>query len=118
MDGGVAAAKRNPESVPIGLFLQALNAVMDLHTNRVNVGLRDRIPNVIWAVLYAATALAMALVGYHLGIGKSRRSIGITTFALVYSVVLVLVVDLDRPREGLITVSQRAMEDLRATMKP
>ncbi len=36
--------------------------------------------------------------------------------AVAFSIVIALVVDLDRPQSGLLTVSQRAMEDVRGTM--
>jgi len=112
----VAAFGKNPRSVAIGLFVQSLNEVLDHHTERVVAGLRSRIPTVIWIVLYGTTALGMVLFGYHLGLNDRRRSIVVPAFALVFAVVLLLIADLDRPREGLITVNQEAMEDLRRTM--
>jgi hypothetical protein len=36
--------------------------------------------------------------------------------ALIFSVVLLLIADLDRPQRGLLTVSQQAMIDLQKSM--
>jgi hypothetical protein len=57
--------------------------------------------------------LTMAGVGYHEGLSKSRRSLVILVLVLTFSAILTMVADLDRPQEGLMKVSQRAMIDLR-----
>jgi len=52
---GVALGRSQPSSILVGLFMQSLNEVIDLHTTRIQAGLRSRIPGVIWAVLYAGS---------------------------------------------------------------
>jgi hypothetical protein len=44
----VALGENNPTSIVVGLFVQSLNEVIDLHAKRVTAGLRNRIPGVIW----------------------------------------------------------------------
>ena len=115
----LAVAANDKTSSPVfGLFIQSLNDVINLHSKRVVAGLRSRIPSIIWLVLYSTVALAMLLMGYHLGLKNRNRSIAIPAFALAFSVVLLLIADLDRPLEGLIKVNQEAIQDLRRTMKP
>jgi hypothetical protein len=58
----------------------------------------------------------MAGVGYHEGLTNSRRSLAIVVLTLTFSAIITLVADLDRPQEGLLTVSQQAMIDLRKMM--
>ena len=88
------------------------------YPNSIAVGLlvQNRLPAVIWGVLYLITLLTMIGVGYHAGLSKSRRSPAIVVLVLAFSAILTLVADLDRSREGLLTVSQRAMIDLRESM--
>ena len=37
--------EKNPNSIIVGLFIQSVNEVIDLHTKRVVAGLRSRIPH-------------------------------------------------------------------------
>jgi hypothetical protein len=60
--------------------------------------------------------LTMAGVGYHAGLTKSRRSPTIVVLVITFSVIMLLVADLDRPQEGFLRVSQQPMIDLRNTM--
>jgi hypothetical protein len=54
----------------------------------------------------------MAGVGYHGGLTKSRRSLTIVVLVVTFSVIWLLVADLDRPQEGFLRVSQQPMIDL------
>jgi hypothetical protein len=108
--------RQYPNSIAVGLLIQSMNETIDVHSKRVLVGLQNRLPAVIWGVLYLITLLTMIGVGYHAGLSKSRRSPAIVVLVLAFSAILTLVADLDRSREGLLTVSQRAMIDLRESM--
>ena len=46
-------AQRSPGSVMAGLFVEALNEMMDTQLKRVTIGLRIRVPGTIWVALYA-----------------------------------------------------------------
>jgi hypothetical protein len=112
----VAVAEKNPDSIAAGLFIQSLNGLIDVHSKRVAVGLRSRLPGTIWIALYAVAILAMATMGYHSGLDGTRRSFAILPVAFIFSTVLWLIADLDRPQEGWLEVSQQAMIDLRNSM--
>jgi hypothetical protein len=112
----VALGQENPTSIVIGLFIQSINELIDLHTKRVATGLRSRIPNVIWLVLFAITVLAMAEMSYHSGLAGKSRPLAIPAVALAFAAVMLLIADLDRPGEGLIRVNQQAMGELREMM--
>jgi hypothetical protein len=114
----VTAAEKNPNSIMTGVYVQALNNVIDLHAKRVMVGLRSRVPVVIWAGLFGLAVLGMASVGYHAGLSTTRRSPAMLGLVLAFSVVLALIADLDRGHEGLLRVSQQAMIDVQQTMHP
>lgn len=108
-----AVGQQHPDSIVVGLFIQALNETIDVHSTRVLVGLQNRLPGILWATLYLVTMLTMAGVGYHEGLSKSRRSLAILVLVLAFSAILTMVADLDRPQEGFLRVSQSAMFDLR-----
>jgi hypothetical protein len=111
----VAAAEKDRSPIT-GLFIQALNEVIDLHAKRVMVGLRSRVPGAIWIALYLLAILSMAAMGYQEGLTSTRRSPAALALVLAFSLVLILIVDLDRPGEGLLRVSQQSMIDLRNSM--
>ena len=108
----VAAAEKDRSPIT-GLYIQSLNEVIDLHAKRIMVALQSRIPGAIWLSLYLLAALAMIAIGYHQGLSKSTRSFVAVALTLAFSATLILVVDLDRPGEGLLRVSQQSMIDLR-----
>ena len=108
--------RRTPARSWVGLYVQSLNEVIDLHSKRVTIGLRTRIPGSIWFALYFVTFLGMAVLGYHGGLAGAGRSLAVLALALTFSGVIVLIADLDRPQEGLLRVSQQPMIDLRNTM--
>jgi hypothetical protein len=111
-----AVGKQYPNSIVVGLFIQALNETIDIHATRVLVSIQSRIPGLLWGVLYLVTSLTMAGVGYFGGLANSRRSLAIAVLVLTFSAIIALVADLDRPREGLLTVSQSTLVDLRSMM--
>ncbi|MGE0131818.1 MAG: hypothetical protein AB7U82_27350 [Blastocatellales bacterium] len=113
-----AVAAREKTSTPAFAvqFIQSLNEIIALHSRRVIVGLEFRIPNIIWVVLYVITVLAAASIGYHSGLTGTRRPLVVLAFILAFSAVIFLIEDLDRPLNGFLEVSQRAMVDLRRTM--
>lgn len=108
----VAIAVQNPTPVS-ALFLQSVNELIDLHQRRVTVGLHDRMPTIFWGALYSLTVLAMLVGGYDAGLIGRRRSITtLIAVALAFSVVLLLIVALDRPLHQFSIVSQAALLDL------
>ena len=100
----------------LGLYLQSLNEMIDLHTTRLTESLRVRIPPILWLVIGAVTALSMGEMGYQTGLGGRRRPRSTPAFALVFASVILLIADLDRPQGGYIGLSQDAMVELRTSM--
>jgi hypothetical protein len=111
-----ALGTEHPDSIVIGLFIQSLNEVIDLHAKRVMVGMRSQIPAVIWIVLYAVAFLALASMGYHSGLSGTSRSVAVVAVAAAFSCVIWLIADLDRSQDGLLRVSQQSLIDARNSM--
>lgn len=105
-----------PEAISIGLFIQSLNDMIDMHAKRVLVGIRSRIPLVIWLGVYGLAAMGMLSVGYQSGLSGTRRSPTMAILIASFSLVLLLIADLDRGQEGLLRVGQQAMVDLQRSM--
>jgi hypothetical protein len=108
-----ALAEKIPQSRAAGQFTQSLNDVFDLHAKRVMLATRNHIPGIIWVALYMMAVLAMGQMGYHAALIGSSRSPVKFTMALAFSIVIVLIADLDRPHEGLLMVDQQEMVEVK-----
>jgi hypothetical protein len=104
------------DSDVMALLIESINEVIDVHTVRLTVGLL-RLPRLLGIVLYAATILNFVLVGVANSADGKRDPIAIFLFALAFVAVLMVLIDLDRPNEGLLNVPQTAISDLLRTMK-
>jgi hypothetical protein len=111
-DQASAIARADLDSRIGALFIESLNKVIDLHTTRVTVGFLHRIPSSIWIALYLVAILSMAALGYQFGLSGGSGLQICLVLALAFSVVIVLIEDLDRPGEGSLRVSQKPMIEL------
>jgi hypothetical protein len=112
----VANARRDMNSDVAALYIESLNEIAAVQSNRVMIGLRHRVPPPIWLVLYALTFCGMAAVGYQTGIAGSKRSSSRPFLALSFSMVVALIAELDRPDSPFLKVSQLPLIDLREHM--
>jgi hypothetical protein len=95
------------------LFVQSLNEVIDVHGKRKTMTLWAHIPTTIWIALYLVAMVTMATVGYHAGVTGADRSLGGVALVFSFAVIMLLIADLDRPREGLLRLNPQALLDLR-----
>jgi hypothetical protein len=95
-----------------------VNRVIDLSTYRVTAGVYARVPDTILFLLFALTALSVAMVGYRAGVTNRHSLLTAALLAITLCAVLTLVIDLDRPQEGLLNVSQRALIELQQEIGP
>ena len=99
-------------------FGESLDDLIELSETRVVQGLYARVPDTILVLLLLGSALALLMIGYSAGL-KKRRSL-ISAFVLIFAlgIVLVMVVDLDRPQDGFVTVSQQPLIDVQQMIGP
>ena len=115
-NGAEEAGRSESGSIAIGLFVQSLNEVIDLHLKRLTVAVRNRVPGTIWLTLYLLMAIAMGMMGIQIGQSGARR-VGLElALAISFAMVLSVIADLDRPQEGFVTVSQQALLDLQTKL--
>lgn len=107
-----ALARSTPESIVLGLYIDSLNDVIDLHENRVIAGIYGRVPETILILLLFGSLLTLAMVGYNAGLTHRRSPLTAVVLIVVLGAVITLVFDLDRPRDGFLEVSQQPLLDL------
>jgi hypothetical protein len=110
-------ATEHRDSTIAALYFEALNNLIDIHTTRVMAVLTSRIPADIWAGIYIVALLSMVLLGVQTSYGGRRNWMSVIVLALVFAVVLTLIVDLDRPMQGMFMVNQQALIDLQAQIR-
>ena len=106
-----AVAEKKPGTVDV--LLGYVGNVIALQQERLMVRERSRIPRDYWVVLYVVALLALATVGYHVGVAGKGRTPVMLAVAIAFSVTIMVIADLDRPGTGFINVSQQPMADLR-----
>jgi hypothetical protein len=107
----VAYGQKDPNPVRVGLLLQSLNQTIDLESAR-RMAFQNHVPQSVIYMNAIVGILAALLVGYTFGLNGRRQIFSMCVLALAITLVLALIIDLDRPRRGFIRVSQQPMIDL------
>jgi hypothetical protein len=114
-ESALQAAKDEPSPITTGLFIQSLNEMIDSFGSR-EAALNRHVPEVVLFLLYGTLLITACVLGFTAGLAGHRASF--VTYLMVGLIVIIvfIIIDLDRPRRGLIEVSQKNMLDLQATI--
>lgn len=107
--------RQGNDSDIMGLYIESINGVLDVHTLRLRA-VELRLPRPLGIMLYAAMSLSFLLVGVVNSADGKRDFIPLLLFALAFVAVVIFIVDLDRPQQGFINVSQDALLELQQMM--
>lgn len=107
------AAANDPNPVTTGLYVQALNELIDSYGRR-DAALNRHVPELVLMLLYATFLLAGGIVGFAAGVAGHRPSLVSYLMVMLMVILVFIILDLDRPRRGLILVSQKPLLDLQA----
>jgi prepilin signal peptidase PulO-like enzyme (type II secretory pathway) len=92
-------------------MVQSLNEAIDLAAARW-MALKNHVPASVIYVNAVVSLLSVFLVGYTFGVNGRRNILSMCVLALSITLVLAVIIDLDRPRSGFIRASQQPMIDL------
>ena len=98
-------------------FIESLNDTINLHETRVTAA-SARVPETLVLLLFIGSVLSLGMVGYGAGLTKRRSLLTAVVLVIALGAVLTLVVDLDRPLEGLVQVSQQPLIDIQQQIGP
>ncbi|WP_439882634.1 hypothetical protein ACSX1A_05575 [Pontibacter sp. MBLB2868] len=104
----VRAARIDPRPVTTGYFISALNNMIDAYGNR-NAQLQLHVPEVILYLLFVVFVTSGAMMGFASGLGKQRSSLPSLMLTFLICLVVFIIIDLDRPKRGIIKVKQDSM---------
>jgi hypothetical protein len=98
------------------LFIQSVNDMINVNTERAFMAIYSRLPFTILVAIYIIALLSLVLAGLHSQFQGSRNLVSMVVLVVVLATVFLLIVDLDRPQEGLLVISQQPMIDLQAEL--
>lgn len=82
------------------ILLPALNAMIDITTTQT-MAAQMHPPVIVFVMLFALALVSSLLAGYGTGGGKSRTWLHVLCFALVISVTVYVILDIEYPRMGV-----------------
>jgi hypothetical protein len=111
------AIKATQGNAPLmAVVLPPINEVIDLHSTHLAVA-RRHLPLPIMAVLLAATAISVGLMGFGNGRVGRRFSLIDSVYGIVLAVALWMTIDLDYPGIGIIRIGNDSVVETLAAMK-
>jgi hypothetical protein len=104
--------QKDDRTVTAALFVDSLNTAFNFNAKRFEA-MENHVPQGIFLLLFAVALMSATAVGYGSGIGKNRHRLATVMLCLIVVLVTAVIMDLDRPRRGLIKISQESMVRLR-----
>jgi len=97
-------------------LVAAINDVIDAHTIRL-AAILDKLPRVvIWMLLFIAAA-SLGVAGYNAGIQGRMSRFRMTALTLVITGLILIILDFDRPGDGLVIVDEFIIDNVIADME-
>jgi hypothetical protein len=113
----VAVTAAAPQSLPAYRFVGSLNEMNNIHERRVTA-LNQHVPGAVMFLLVGVAMVAMGFTGYHTGAMGLGRRVAALIMSITVAVVIMLIVDLDRPSRGLILVPVQPLVDAAQGIPP
>lgn len=109
-------ARETANPVSMG-FVSSLNDMIDAMSAR-NAAINRHVPEIVLFLLFGTFVVLGGVIGYSNGISIIRPGIPVYAMMILIVILVFLIIDLDRPRRGLIAVDQSALAATVATMQP
>jgi hypothetical protein len=112
----LAGTAEMEDSYPNEILLESLNDLMSLHEQRITVSLMSHMPGAFWIVLFALTVLTFGLAGFQSGAAGDVRTAARPIAVMGFSLLVLLIADLDRPGRGALRFDNHPLEYVAARM--
>jgi len=106
------------DSVEASIFVNAVLAMISANDERLQATVFNRISPIIWMTLFLMSLLSMIIMGFQAGLTGTHSRLATWTLAITFSAVMMLVMDLDRPRMSLFKMNQQLMVELQNRINP
>ncbi len=108
----IDATNTDPRPVTTGNFVKALNDVIDAQGKR-NALLQMQVPEIVLLLLFVVFISSGGMMGFSAGLSGKRMVAPIVLVSLLITLIVFIIIDLDRPKRGFIQVNQAVMAELR-----
>lgn len=108
----VEATNDDPRAVTTGAFVQSLNALIDAQGKR-NALQEMHVPETVLFLLFIVFIASGGMMGYSGGLSEKRIIAPVVLVSLLVTLIVFIIIDLDRPKRGLIQVNQAPLLELR-----
>jgi hypothetical protein len=107
--------QNNPAPMETSLVV-AINAVFDAHYVRF-AAVFDTLPKIVmWMLLFVAAA-SLSVAGFNAGIQSRMSRWRMTALTLVLTGLILIILDFDRPLDGMVIVNQNSLNSVIAEME-
>jgi hypothetical protein len=100
----------------IELFINAMVEMFDAFEAR-DAQLHRQVPQPVLWLLFITFLFSAGIIGYTAGLSRQRPSLAAGAFVLLILGLMVIIIDLDHPRNGLIVVDQSVFDNVHAAAK-
>lgn len=106
----VKAAEESPDDIRSSV-IESLNTLVEMASKRI-ASMHSHVPEIIVRLLIFASLISMLSIGYKAGINQEKRIFFPLLLTFMISAILLIILDLDRPRDGIIQISQQSLIEL------
>lgn len=107
----VLATNDDPRPVTTGAFVASLNEMIDRQGKR-NALQQMHVPEVVLLLLFMVFVASGGILGYSSGLSGKRVIAPAALVSFLIAMIVFIIVDLDRPKRGLIQINQGVMIEL------
>jgi MFS family permease len=111
-------ARTDPGSPMLALYIDALNETIDVENERAYAGISVRVPDTVLLLLFVGSVTSLGMVGLSAGLTGRRSLLTAAAMIVVLGAVMALIIDIDRPQNGSVTVSQEPIIQLSEQLNP
>jgi hypothetical protein len=114
----IAGCKEVNSPAVTSLMLSSLNEMIDISTTRTQAS-RMHPPGIVFVMLVVLVLSSSLLAGYSMSAGKVPSRLHIVGFAVIMSIAVYVILDIEFPRVGLVRIesADQILVDLRNGMK-
>ncbi len=108
------AVELDSRAITSGYYLQALNEMFDSYARR-DAALNRHVPEAVLFLLFITFVMVSTIVGTTSGASGGRPPASMLIMVSLIVLLVFIIIDLDRPRRGIIAVDQSSLTNLQQT---
>ena len=108
---GVQATNDDPRPVTTGSYVTSINQMFDAQSKRSALQ-QMHVPEAVLILLFIVFISSGSILGYSSGLSGERVLVPSALVSFLIAMIVFIIIDLDRPKRGLIQVDQSILQNL------